>query len=103
MGIESEIKNIKQALARIETQARQKQAKNTKSKPKLNEKQARLRTSGILKDIGSRTVTVDQLGNIAEKHGMIRSASGALYAGGYLKKGTNGKVSLTQKGRTFKP
>ena len=103
MGIESDIKNIKQALARLEIQTRQQTTKSAKRKPQLTGKQARLRTSSILKDVGSRRVSVAQLGDIAEKHGMVRSATGALYAGGYLKKGGDGKISLTQKGRAFKP
>ena len=100
MGIQSDIQLIKRTLARIESQAGEKQAK---SKSKLNEKQSRQRTARILKDVGAgRSVSVEQLGDIAQRHGMTRTATGTFYAVGYLKKDKREKITLTKKGRAFK-
>ena len=101
VGIETDIMDIRQALARLESRMRAKTGM-TKSK-RLPEKQARVRTAKILADVKKHgMLSVDKLGDIAARHGMARTATGALYAGGYLKKDTKGKVSLTQKGKDFK-
>ena len=103
MGIQSDIELIKRTLARIESQAGSKPTKKAKSKSKLNEKQSRQRTARILKNVGEgRSVSVEQLGNIAQKHGMVRTATGTFYASGYLKKDKREKITLTKKGRAFK-
>ena len=102
MGIESDIQELKRTVAMLKRQADKRPATKTRSKSKLSAKQARQRTANILHAIGGRTVTVDQLGNIADKYRMVRSATGALYAGGYVRKSSDGKITLTQKGKAFK-
>ena len=100
MGFQEDIQLMKRTLARLESQAGR---TPTKSKSKLNGKQSRQRTARILKDVGAgRSVSVEQLGDIAQRHGMTRTATGTFYAVGYLKKDKREKITLTKKGRAFK-
>ena len=77
MGMQSDIQLMKRTLARLENQASRTPTKKVRSKSKLNGKHSRQRTARILRDVGAgRSVSVEQLGDIAQKHGMARKVSG---------------------------
>ena len=103
MGIETDVREIKRTLAKLVSQSGKSPVKKAKSRPKFSVKQGRQRTARILQDVArSRRVSAEQLSGIAQRHGMVRAATGTLYAGGYVKKGKDGKIMLTEKGRAFK-